>query len=331
MSTAVSLAFFGGGLALSTLASVVLAISVDRVGERLDFSEGLLGIVTALGADAPEIASALTALAAGRRDVGVGVVLGSNIFNLAALLGLSAVIADGVRIRRRGLLFQGGVGLAAAAVAVGLVLGALGGALALVLLLVVLVPYVSVSALGPVRLERILPRGRLAEFLCAAMTAEEHDVRPPRRARRADRQDALTVVPALTAVVLGSVAMVHSAQTLGDRWHISGAIVGTLVLATLTGVPNVLAAVRLARARRGSAVVSEALNSNTANVLVGLCLPALVTGLGAASGLVRIEAWWLFALTALTLGLTGWRGRLRRWEGGVILALYGAFVVVVLL
>jgi cation:H+ antiporter len=65
----------------------------------------LLGIVTALGADSPEIASAITALAAGHSDLGVGVVIGSNIFNLAALLGLSALVA--VRPGREGCCSMG--------------------------------------------------------------------------------------------------------------------------------------------------------------------------------------------------------------------------------
>ncbi len=331
MSAAAAIGLFAGGLALSVLSSVVLATSLDRVGERLGFSEGLLGIVTAVGADAPEIAAAVTALSAGRRDLGVGVVLGSNIFNIAALLGLSAVLSGGVRIRPRGLLFQGGVGLVATGLAAALVLGALSGGLTLALLLLLIVPYVIVSAVGPKRLERALPASRLTRFLCVAMTEEEQDARPPERARAGDRHDALTAVPALAAVVLGSVAMVKTAQSLGGRWHIPDVIVGTLILATLTGLPNVLAAVRLARARRGSAVVSEALNSNTANVLVGLCLPALITGLGVAGGLVRFEVFWLFALTFLTLTLTGWRGKLRRAEGAVILALYAVFAVVVVL
>ena len=56
----------------------------------------LLGLVTALGADAPhapEISSAVACLHADVRAVGLGVVLGSNIFDLAALLRLSAALA----------------------------------------------------------------------------------------------------------------------------------------------------------------------------------------------------------------------------------------------
>ena len=59
---------------------------------RLGLSEALLGLVAALAADTPEVTSAVTALAHGQHDVGTGVVLGSNVFNLAALIGLGAVV-----------------------------------------------------------------------------------------------------------------------------------------------------------------------------------------------------------------------------------------------
>lgn len=329
MSTGAAIALFVAGLALSALSSLVLSTTLDRTGARFDLSEGLLGIVTAVGADAPEIAAAVTALLAGRRDVGVGVVLGSNIFNVAVLLGLSATIAGGVHIHRRGLWFQGTMGLVATVIAVILVLGVVSGAVAFGVLLVVFLPYLFVSALGPRRLKTLMAPTRVAEFLSAAMAAQERDSRAPERPRRADRHDALTTLPALFSVVAGSIAMVRAAQTLGDRWHVPGVIVGTLVLATLTGVPNVLAAVRLARAGRGSAVVSETLNSNTANVLIGLCVPAMVGGLGAATGAVRLEAWWLLASTILALLLTGFRGRLRRSEGVIILLTYVGFVLAI--
>ena len=72
----------------------------------------LLGMVTALGADAPEIASAVAAvIAAGHEETGVGVVVGSNVFNLAALLGVSALIAGRVSIHGHGLVLNGGVAI----------------------------------------------------------------------------------------------------------------------------------------------------------------------------------------------------------------------------
>jgi cation:H+ antiporter len=64
-------------------------------------AEALLGLLAALAADTPEVISAVTALAHGQHDVGTGVVLGSNVFNLAALIGLGALIAGGIKLHRR--------------------------------------------------------------------------------------------------------------------------------------------------------------------------------------------------------------------------------------
>ena len=114
MSTPVAVLLLAGGFVVTVAASVVLARELDRIGERLGFSEALLGMVTALGADAPEIASAVAAVVAGHQDTGVGVVVGSNVFNLAALLGVSALIAGPVRIHRHGLLLNGGVAVVVA-------------------------------------------------------------------------------------------------------------------------------------------------------------------------------------------------------------------------
>src|SRR5438552_13052628 len=108
MSIVAAFFLLAGAFALTVVSSVVLARELDRIGERLGFSEALLGIVTALGADGPEISSAVAALVSGHNDTGVGVVIGSNVFNIAALLGLSAVIAGQVRIHRHGLVLNRG-------------------------------------------------------------------------------------------------------------------------------------------------------------------------------------------------------------------------------
>src|ERR1700692_844066 len=81
--------------------SWVLVSRLERVGERLGLSEALLGVVAALAADTPEITAAVAALAHHQRTVGAGVVLGSNIFNLAALLGLGAVVAGRIGLHRK--------------------------------------------------------------------------------------------------------------------------------------------------------------------------------------------------------------------------------------
>jgi cation:H+ antiporter len=107
LSFGASVAIFAGSLLLTVVSSIVLAEVVDRIGHRLGLSEAVLGIITALAADAPEISAAVTAIRGSHAGLGVGVVIGSSVFNIAALLGLSAVVASKVTIRRRALTFQG--------------------------------------------------------------------------------------------------------------------------------------------------------------------------------------------------------------------------------
>jgi cation:H+ antiporter len=322
MSTPVAIALLAASFAVTVAASVVLARQLDRIGGRLGFSEALLGMVTALGADAPEIASAVAAVVAGHEDTGVGVVVGSNVFNLAALLGVSALIARRVRIHRHGLLLNGGVAIVVAIIGALVAMDLVSGGVGLVLALVVLAPYVVLSALH----ERA--RARLPAPLREAVAEEQQDARRDEVTRPATGLDAFAVVPVLGVVVGGAYGMVAAAQSLGDRFDVSDLILGALVLAALTSIPNLIAAVRLARQGRGAACVSEALNSNNANILVGLCVPALILGFGSASGIETFAALWMIGMTVIAVAL-GFGGGLTRREGGVIVALYVAFAIVV--
>jgi cation:H+ antiporter len=322
MSIPVALLLFVGAFALTVVSSIVLARELDRIGERLGFSEALLGIVTALGADAPEIASAVAAIVAGHEDTGVGVVIGSNVFNIAGLLGVSALLAGPVRIHAHGLALTGGVAIAAALVGGLVATDVLPATAGLLLALAALAPYVTLSALHS------RARARLPRLLREAVAEEQQDARRDEFARPATGVDALSVVPALAAVIGGAYGMVAAAQSLGDRWDVSDVVVGALVLAGLTSIPNLIAAVRLALHGRGAACVSESLNSNNANILVGLCVPAVILGVGSASGVEIFAAWWMVGMTAVVVAL-GFGGGLTRREGAAIIALYVAFAVVV--
>ena len=75
--------------------------------------------------------------------------------------------------------------------------------------------------------------------------------------------------------------------------------------------------------------MSESLNSNNANILAGLCIPALILGLGPRSGVERFAAAAMVLMTVLATVLARSGGGLTCREGGAIIALYAAFAVVV--
>src|SRR6266851_9318743 len=144
MSTASAAGVFAAGIVVSLALSWLVVSRLERIGARLGLSEGLLGLLAALAGDAPEITSAITALTHHQQRIGAGVVIGSNVFNLAALLGLGAVVAGRIGLQRRVVILGGAVAMAIAAVCLAVVLGALRAPAGLGLALVVLALYLLV-------------------------------------------------------------------------------------------------------------------------------------------------------------------------------------------
>ena len=317
---------FAAGVVLSLAASWLLVSRLERLGERAGFSEAWLGLVAALAADAPEITSAVTALMRGQASVGAGVVIGSNVFNLAALLGLAAVAAGGIAFHRRVVLLGGLPGIWVAVVCLLTVAAVLAPAAGLVLTAAVLVPYAAVLGMRRARMESLrLPAG-WARWLVAAVHEEETELAEAIRPRPGTWRDGLAAAGALIVVVGASTTMELAATTLGRRYGVADIITGGLVLAVVTSLPNAVTAVYLARRGRGAAVLSTALNSNAINVLAGLLIPASLAGIGPRSGQSTLVAAWYAGLTVLSLALA-YRGRgLGRLSGMIIIAGYLAFV-----
>ncbi|MGO9191721.1 MAG: hypothetical protein ACLP8X_25145 [Streptosporangiaceae bacterium] len=207
MSSPWAAAVFAAAAALSLGASTALVVRLERVGARLGLSEALLGLVAALAADTPEVTSAVTALAHGQHDVGTGVVLGSNVFNLAALIGLGAVLAGGIRLHRRIVIFEGAVALWIAALTVAAVTGLIAPTAALVLALAVLALYVYVSALDPSGRSALPLPPRLRSWLAGAVAEEEQELSDAIHPGKGGPRDAAVAILALAVVVAASAAM----------------------------------------------------------------------------------------------------------------------------
>jgi cation:H+ antiporter len=331
MATGSWMLLFVFGVTVSLAASWLLISRLERLGERAGLSEAWLGLVAALAADAPEITSAVTALARGQASVGAGVVIGSNVFNLAALLGLSAVVAGRIALHRRVVLLAGVPGVWIAAVCLLTVTGVVPPAAGLALTAAILVPYVALSGMRRARMERLRMPAAWASWLIAAVHEEETELSEAIRPSRGTWRDGLTAVVALIVVVGASITMEQAATVLGRRYAIADIVVGGLVLAVVTSLPNAVTAVYLARRGRGVAVLSTALNSNAINVTAGLLVPASLTGLGPRSAQNTLVAAWYAGLTLLALAFAYRDRGLGRVPGAAIIAGYLAFVTALVL
>jgi cation:H+ antiporter len=327
MTPAAAIPVFAVSIGVMLVASSLFAGRLDHIGLRLGLPETLLGLLTALAADAPELASAVTALVENRHEVAVGVAVGASVFNLAAMLGLSAFVTARIQARHEVLELEAFVGLWLIAVAGLVAAGVLGGTTAAVLVGVVAVPYVAILAAGP-RLTRRLPIGPAESRFLGRSFGEQHRQLKPLDSRREVVQIVLVLVVALCLIVAGSIGAVRAATSLADQWSVPESLVGAVVLAVLTALPNAWTGIRFGLQHRGSALMSETLNSNSINVVAGIALPAALGTLVTFSHLDVFNLVWLFAMTAAALVLFGRRGGAGRRAGAFLIVLYAVFVVV---
>lgn len=321
-------ALFVASLGVTVVAARLFARRLDRLGRRFGLPEALIGLLTALAADGPNVSSALYALIRGAHDVGVGVIAGSNAFQLAAMIGLSALLAGSVVLAREALLLEGIAGMAIMLIAAALLLGWLSPALAVALSAGVAVPYLAVVVGGS---DLLLRRrrahratGNLARYL-DQRPRPERSAPPP-----SDPTHHLLALIAMDVVLIvaASAGMVQAALDLGAHWHVSGPVLGVLVLAPLTSAPNAITAVRLGLAGRGAALVAETFNSNSINLGAGIVIPALFTTLGALTMTGKLQLAWLVGMTAISIAVLARPRGMGRLAGVALIVLYVGFVAI---
>ena len=249
-------------------------------------------------------------------------------FNLAALLGLGAIVARRIHLHRRVVVLDGVAAVWVALVSVLVVATGLGAPVGLALVLIVVVPYVVVSACSSNTLRRLGLPHHAIKWLRQAVAEEESELAGAIHPTHRGRFDVFVGVASLVIVVVASAVMERSAETLGKHFDLPSLVVGGIILAAVTSLPNAVGAVYLASHARGAAVLSEAMNSNMLNVVVGLLLPGIFVGLAHMTGSGTLVAAWYFCLTVVCLMMAFASRGLSRLQGLVIVAGYLAFVVV---
>lgn len=328
MAPVAATALFIVSLAVTLASARSFAARLDRLGWRFGLPEALIGLLTALAADGPEISAALFALLKGEHGVSVGVLVGSNAFNLAAMIGVSGLLAGSVCLSRGTLLLEGLVVAALTLIGGAVLLGWLAPVVAAILAACVLLPYLLLLIGG----SELVARHRDAEHLLgvlARILEQRPQSAPPPGALSSEgpahRLLGLMVLD-VVLIVAGSAGMVQSALTLGQRWGVSKAILGMLILAPLTSLPNAITGVRLGLAGRGGALVGETFNSNTINLAVGVIVPSLFVTLAALTSTATLQLGWLIGMTGVCLLMLMPRRGMRRAHAAILVALYGGFV-----
>ncbi|MFC6785930.1 calcium/sodium antiporter [Halobaculum halobium] len=309
------------GVAALWVGARLLVGSSVRLARRVGLSELVIGLtVVAVGTSSPEIAVTVGAAIDGAADLAVGNVVGSNVFNLAVVLGLIAVIGpfavEARLVRRDGLVLLGAT-LAGAVAVWDLAVSVPEGSV----LLASLVGYTAFSLrTGTAGAAPTATDGTGAE---PRQSDDSVDLSTPAR-RLATRPafDLPLVVAGVAVVVGGGEILVGSAVRLSRAAGVSEWVIGGTVVAAGTSTPEL--AVSVVAVRQGSLGVSvgNVVGSSVFNVLGVLGLAALLTPLTVAPEALWSVGWLVVLTTAVVVGL--WSGRrLTRVEGVLLVCSEG--------
>ncbi|NUC72477.1 calcium/sodium antiporter [Haloterrigena sp. SYSU A558-1] len=288
------------------LGARTLVDAVVRLARRFGVPELTIGLtIVAMGTSTPELVVSADAALAGNGEIAVGNVVGSNVYNLAVVLGAASLLR--VVPVERSLVHRDGI---AALLATLVAFGALfdrtvtrGEGLLLGALFVGYTLYVLRDERTDASIDTEYPGARVS-------TADA-----PADSFRA--RDALALAGGLALVLLSGHFMVEAASSIARTAGVSEWVIGGTVVAAGTSTPEL--AVSFVAMRRGhiGMSVGNALGSNIFNVLGILGLASLLGPL--AVGDAAIETlWWLTAITAATVGAL-WSGRrLSRPEGALL-------------
>ena len=336
-----------GGLLALIAGSQWLVRGASGIAAALGISPLIVGLtVVAFGTSAPELAVAVTAGATGNAAVTLGNVVGSNVFNVLAILGISALIAPlavSHQLVRLDVPVMIAASLAALAVAADGSIGLMDGIILLAAFAVYTVVLILIAR-RQARTRADLDRLRDAGGTPNAADGVAPDDNPAARPRPRWLINLLMVAVGLGLLVAGSQWLVRGAADIATALGMSEFVIGVVIVATGTSMPELVTSVVAGLRGNRDIAVGNVVGSNIFNALIVLGGGAVAAGAAggggaAAAGLpgLTVEPAVLrfdmivmvvVALGCLPIFFTGFR--IDRWEGGLFLAYYAAYLAYLL-
>ena len=322
-------------------------VSLDQISRRLNLSDEVAGAsLMAMGSSAPELAIALMALFTNdgaHSDVGIGTIVGSAVFNILVITGVSALVAGGLHIqvfaiRRDTLYYLASIGYLALVFRDGEVLlwEAVLGLAAYAVYVLLLIFFKAPPAPEDQPAGKISqPQPRPAHSDSILHQLESVIVRLIRLITGAPKKNYLwAFLVAIGLIVALSYILIQSTIVFAAGLGISPVIVALTLLAAGTSAPDLIASIEVARDGRGGMAVANAIGSDIFDVFIGLGFPWFVAIVFQGVGSIHVDTDGLWIsigiLVATTLVLYVFlesKRQLSRIEGSILLLLYLAFVI----
>jgi cation:H+ antiporter len=326
------LLLLAGGLAALIVGAHLLVRGAGKLALGFGISPLVVGLtVVAYGTSSPEMAVSVQSALSGQVDIALGNVVGSNIFNVLFILGVSALLSPlvvSLQVVRQEVPLMIGASVLLLAVTVDGGLSRAEGAL--------FVAGLAAYTAFLVFQSRRETRARAAAPGVPGLAADASPAgAPPPRAAWDDRLPGqlLLIAVGLLLLVLGSNWLVEAAVSLARRFGVSELVIGLTIIAAGTSLPEVATSVLATLRGERDIAVGNVVGSNTFNILGVLGFSATVAPmeLPVAPSLAAFDMPVMLAVAVACLPVFFTGRTIARWEGAVFLGYYVAYAAYLIL
>lgn len=317
------LLFLVTGFVCLVLGAEMLVKGSSRLASAWGVSPLVIGLtVVAFGTSSPEAAVSVWASIGGQSGIAMGNVIGSNIFNILVVLGMSAVVCPLV-VAQQVVRLDVPLMVGASVVLYVLLLDGALGRLDGVLLFTALIVYTFWA----------IRKSRREMKEVSAGYRKALDLPPASAGRTRPLVNGLLVAGGLGLLLVGSHLLVQNAVFIARVLGVSEMVIGLTIVAAGTSLPELATSIIAAFRKERDIAVGNVVGSNLFNILGVLGMSAIAASkplsIGDASLRLDLPVMVLAAVACLPVFFTG--HRINRWEGFFFLAYYGVYILYLIL
>lgn len=293
-----------------------------RIAKYFGISTLIIGLtIVAFGTSAPELFVSVNASYHGSSDVAVGNIIGSNIFNVLIIIGLSALISP-VTVPRAVLVRDMPIMLLSLGLFWGFSVGGEitrfeGGILVLGIIAFLYLNYWLVRQ-GATITTIDLDDEELVGDGSEEPTSEDSELRLAKNIS--------FVVLGLVCMVLGSEWVVTNATLIAKYYSVPDLVIAITIVAIGTSLPELATTVVAAKHGESELAIGNGLGSNIFNVLCVIGIVALIAPLQVDASVVKTDMLFMFASCFLVWPLMYTSSKIGRIEGAIMILAYVSYV-----
>ena len=301
--------------------------SAEKIGLAFKLSPFIIGVtIVALGTSFPELASSITAVLKGATEIVVANALGSNIANILLIVGLSAVVARRLIVKRNLIDLDSPLLIATTVIFVFIMWDreiVFGEGILLILAFIVYFLY----TISPKKEKETLT-SEIVEILPSRIERRKEKVakETKKTPKKLDPKVFLFLILGVAGLVVGANYTIESVLKLSEILKISTSFIAITAVAIGTSLPELVVSVRASLKKKYEIALGNIFGSNVFNILLVTGIPALIKPLAVDELSFRVGLPFLIIATLLFV-ISGISRRIYLWEGAMYLLIYVLFII----